>query len=519
MADRYILDASLSRIPLRELPVEPTRRPGRDGFQLEVGGSPQGPRYTGLATRAAYQHFELYAPPRVRRSRPTPLPAAFEDPAGMLRVVYKEIVVRFVAGSPQRERRQLLGKYEFRVRAQNEFVADQVVVADAHGRHFGAALCDIANEWSESPLVRFAAPNFVSEYRRFGRSSTPAIPREQWHLRNHGDDGQRKDEDIDVRGAWRTTRGDPGVIVAIVDDGVDLAHPNLRYRYLRNPDPDNPDDRVGRDFVLPVTHPEHYDPRPKVFTYPYQQLAGNDIHGTPCAGIVAADGRVDGIVGAAPRCRILAVKVFHADAMASDAAVANAIRYAAKFADIVSCSWGGPASPDIELAIQDAGETRGGYGAAVFCAAGNDGNRDRIDFPAAYDGAIAVGASTDLGTQASYSNAGAQLSVVAPSSGGIRGIYTTDVSSDNRGFNGGDIALGDAAGLFTSDFGGTSSATPLAAAVGALCLSVNDGLDRAELKTVLEETADRIGKGYDDARPQRALRFRTRQCGACRRDG
>ena len=84
-------------------------------------------------------------------------------------------------------------------------------------------------------------------------------------------------------------------------------------------------------------------------------MTGNDIHGTPCAGVIAARGNSGGALGIAPRCRILAVKIFHADNLASDARVADAIRYAALHADILSCSWSGPTSPDIELAIQDAG--------------------------------------------------------------------------------------------------------------------------------------------------------------------
>ncbi len=493
MPDTYVLSGARTRIGLTQLSISPVPDMRRSGIRFDVSGSEQGPRFAALAAQAAVRHFEMFEPPRIRRAAPTPLPAAFEDEHGCLRLVYKEIVVRFAPKTKAKTRDKILAKYGFKIRARNSFERSQVVVAHPSGKHFGAELCTIANDWAEADEVRFATPNFVSEYVR---SARPRVPMQQWHLWNRGKNGQTKDEDVRIRDAWKVTRGDPGIIVAVVDDGVDLSHPNLRYRFLRNPDPNNPDDTVGRDFVLPASHPEHYDPRPKVFTFPYQRLAGNDIHGTPCAGIIAADGRVRGIIGAAPRCRILAVKVFHADDMASDASVADAIRYSARFADIVSCSWGGPPSTDIELAVEDAGEARGGLGSAVFCAAGNDGNRNRVDFPAAYSDAIAVGASTDIAGLAGYSNAGREVSVVAPSSGGIKGIYTTDVSEDNRGFNVGDTGAGDQAGLFTNDFGGTSSATPLAAAVAALCLSVNEDLDRGALQSVLEQTADKIGGGY-----------------------
>jgi len=78
--------------------------------------------------------------------------------------------------------------------------------------------------------------------------------------------------------------------------------------------------------------------------------------------------------------------------------------------------------------------------------------------------------------------------VAAPSSGGCRQIFTTDVSLPGRGYSPGE--------LHTSEFGGTSAATAIAAGVGALVLSVHSGLDRCELKGLLEETAEKIGEGY-----------------------
>jgi subtilisin family serine protease len=86
---------------------------------------------------------------------------------------------------------------------------------------------------------------------------------------------------------------------------------------------------------------------------------------------------------------------------------------------------------------------------------------------------------------------------VAPSSGGIHAIFTTDVSLPNRGLNPGAAERGGADGLHTNSFGGTSAAAALAAGVGALVLSVNPALSREELKGLLEATADKIGGGFD----------------------
>jgi len=495
MSNLFVYGRNHNKFELIPLGLSQASGLGRSAMRFDVSGSDDSPRYANLVTRAAMRHFEIFSPPKPSGTRPTAFPAAFKDPRGCLRVVYKEIELRFQPKTSAKEKKAILAAFGFRERAKNEFSKDQVTVSHPDNKYFGEALFEVANAWAEMEEVRFATPNFVSEYVRDAVSN---VKPSQWHLKNRGGNGQTEGEDVNIREAWRVTQGDPGIVVAVLDDGVDVSHPNLRYRIFRNPDPNNPSDNLGRDFYLPSSHPEHFNPRPKVFNYPYHMMRGNDIHGTPCAGVIVADGREGGILGAAPRCRVLPVKVFHADEMASDNAVANSIRYASRFADVLSCSWSGSASVDIELALEDAGDTHGGRGAPVFCASGNDGYQDYVSFPAAFDDAIAVGASTDIAGLAGYSNSGPQISVVAPSSGGIRGIYTTDVAFDNRGFNVGDSSQGDAAGLFTNNFGGTSSATPLAAAIGALCLSVNPELDRDAVRGILENTADKIGGGYVD---------------------
>ena len=191
---------------------------------------------------------------------------------------------------------------------------------------------------------------------------------------------------------------------------------------------------------MPDTDPDHFNPRPKRFQTPFDQMAGNDIHGTPCAGV--AVGRGPRGFGLSPRCRLLPVKVFHADDLAADAQVADAIRYAGAFADVLSCSWSGSASPDLAGALADVARTgRGGKGAVVVCATGND-SRLQVSYPAHDPNCIGVGASTDADQLASYSNSGPEVWVVAPSSGGAKGIFTTDVTITGRGFNVGSAAAG-----------------------------------------------------------------------------
>jgi subtilisin family serine protease len=404
----------------------------------------------------------------------------------LLRIVYKEIVLRFAPKVPTTTRTQLITKHGFVVRRTNPYEKDQVVIFDPEGQHVGAELLDIANDLAETDEVIFATPNFVSEYRRHALS----IPIPQWHLYNRGKAaGQKKGEDVDAREAWKITRGSRDVVIAIIDDGVDIDHPTLRKQVWRDGKK-----RPGRDFFLPNDDPDHYNPRPKVFQRPYDNTDLNDIHGTACAGVAAASGTK--CYGVAPKCRIMAVKIFHANEMAEDERVADAIRYAAKAASVISLSWSGGKTPDIESAIEDAGRERGGRGVVVFAATGNEDHAP-VGFPAAYDSVIGVGASTDQAELASYSNVGKEVSIVAPSNYGILGIFTTDVTEPGRGYNPGDPSRGGKDGLYCNDFGGTSSATPLAAGIGALVLSVNPKLGREDVRGVLESTADKIGAGYD----------------------
>ena len=226
-------------------------------------------------------------------------------------------------------------------------------------------------------------------------------------------------------------------------------------------------------------------------------MTGNDIHGTCCAGVAAARG--PHAFGIAPRCRILPVKIFHADDLAPDAQVADAIRYAAQHADVISCSWSGPRSPDLEFALRDAlALGRGGRGAIVVGASGNEDD-SRVGYPASDPNVIAVGASTDEEVLAWYSNRGVQLWVVAPSDGGDLGVFTSDVSASGRGFNTGTQAAGGRNGLCTNDFGGTSSATPLVAGLCALLLSIDATLSLAQIRAVLKATSRKIGpaSAYD----------------------
>jgi subtilisin family serine protease len=118
--------------------------------------------------------------------------------------------------------------------------------------------------------------------------------------------------------------------------------------------------------------------------------------------------------------------------------------------------------------------------------------RRRVDYPGRYPQAIAIGASSDRDCRSDYSQFGPDLDFVAPSSGGPLNlqIFTTDLTG-SVGYN--------PNGNFAKDFGGTSSATPLAAGIAGLVLSRNPNLTRKEVRQILRDTADKIGPApYDE---------------------
>ncbi len=475
----------------------------RYGREFNVRERKDSGRLSEIINRAARSHFGMPDADRffeggreAKKAADKIQPAIFvERNTGLLRMVYKELAIRFDKNVRTKTRKKILEKFNLKVRRRGRYNKALNIVHDPNRRILAQRVVEVSNELMSHDEVETVSPNFVSEFPRVA-PPTPSVA--QWHLKFQRDTSQKQGSDVDIRAAWRTTLGSPQVVVAVLDDGVDVEHPNLRYNIVSRPDPSDPRDLVGRDFFISDDdHPDHFNPRPKRFQWPYHTMAGNDIHGTPCAGVVAASGRFNKIYGAAPRCKILPVKIFHDDDLASEARVSDAIMYSGLFSDILSCSWSGPNSSIIDAALHDVAkgvfdsrrETRG---TPIFFAAGN-GGRNSVAYPAASDYTICVGATTDQAKIATYSNKGKEVWISAPSSGGVKGITTTDVSYPNRGFNSGDSSAGGKDGLHTNSFVGTSSATPLVAGIVALILSVRPDLTLTDVKEILRDSADKIG--------------------------
>ncbi len=299
----------------------------------------------------------------------------------------------------------------------------------------------------------------------------------QWHLRNTGQNGGTLGVDVNVVPAWNLYQG-TGIRIGIVDDGLEVTHPDL----AANVDLLNDYDFNGLD----------EDPSPGV----------EDFHGTACAGVAAARGNNGiGISGTAPEATLVGMRLIAAPT--TDADEADAFAFKKDIVAIKSNSWGpydgaygsGGPGPLSLAAMQDAVTNgRGGKGTVFLWAAGN-GNGSGDD--SNYDGwansphAIAVSAINEKGRASWYSEPGANILVCAPSNGGKQGITTTD-RAGAMGYNeeGGTVEYPDLTDTdYTNTFGGTSSATPAVAGVVALMLQANPNLTYRDVQEILVQTA------------------------------
>lgn len=410
------------------------------------------------------------------------MPVFIERESQLKLVATEQILVRFKASAADASRRKLLDGLGLKPVRSSEFDQSRLIVVPSEVSRASRAL-DLANQLVEADdLVEFAAPNFLAQIRKSALDD-PLYPK-QWHLENTGQRRGVPMQDARLPGAWKLVRGGRrSIVIAIIDDGVDLEHPDLAANIWRNPKR-GARDRHGRDFV---DDSDPFNPRPKVFMAPFDNHNKNDIHGTPCAGVAAAVGNNgEGVVGAAFNCRLMSVKILAGPALAPHDRIADAIRYASQHADVLSCSWGAARHPDIESALRFAtARGRGGRGSVVCAATGNE-RATRIGFPSSHTQVIAVGACNDRGVKSRYSNYGTGIDLVAPSDDDIegpQGITTTDVSLRGKGY---------ASGPYIPDFGGTSSATPLVAGIAALVLSANPKLEWDGVRDILTSTADKI---------------------------
>ncbi|XP_062869145.1 furin (paired basic amino acid cleaving enzyme) a [Trichomycterus rosablanca] len=312
------------------------------------------------------------------------------------------------------------------------------------------------------PQVKWAEQQVVRRRKKRDVYSEPVDPKfaQQWYLYNSNH------RDLNVKEAWKQGVTGQGVVVSILDDGIEKNHPDLE----RNYDPDASYDVNDGD----------PDPQPR-----YTQLNDNR-HGTRCAGEVAAVANNDICgVGVAYNAKIGGVRML--DGEVTDVVEAQSLSLNPQHIDVYSASWGpeddgktvdGPAKLAKEAFLRGVTEGRGGLGSIFVWASGNGGREKDSCNCDGYTNSIytlSISSSTQYGNVPWYSEACSSTLATTYSSGGLteKQIITTDLRQK-----------------CTDSHTGTSASAPLAAGIIALALEANKNLTWRDMQHLVVRTSN-----------------------------
>lgn len=385
-----------------------------------------------------------------------------------------ELVVKLKPATSRQTFDKILLQFHCSLLREYAFAKDIYVLSAGSANQYDAIT--LANTLYETGLFVYAEPDLTLLNGLFTDPNDPLFGY-QWGQKNIGSAIQYNGTpgiDMKVQQAWGISTG-AGITVAVIDEGVDTGHADLKANLLQ-----------GFNCLTLTANPG--DGRP---------LGPARGHGTCCAGLVAAIANNNvGVAGVAPDAKIIPINLAAANGFfTSDANIAAGFDYAWQHgADVISNSWGGgsPSSTMDDAIFRATHLGRGGKGSVVLFASGN--NNAGLSYPAVNPEVIAVGGVNMCGMRKSPASVvcdgegwgasyGVGLDVVAP----CVKIATTDISGTG-GYN---TAAG-AAGDYMLKFNGTSSATPNTAGVVALVLGANSNLTVTQLRNVLEGTCYKL---------------------------
>ncbi len=346
------------------------------------------------------------------------------------------------------------------------------------GMDVETAIAELKND----PRVEYAEPNYYARPTAF--PNDPAFSA-QWGLYNTGQSVRgvagRPGADINAPPAWDRSIGNGNIIVAIIDTGVDILHPDIRpnlwvnqselagYGSLAAWQPNGVDDDgngyvddvVGWDFFFNVNNPN-------------DEVDG---HGTHVAGIAAARGNNGGgVTGVAWQARIMALAAqnYASRSLPIDA-LARALIYAESMgAHVINMSLGlYQNSQTLRNAVNSVRR------AVIVCAAGNDGSNNdvRPHYPSSYPNPniVSVAATNSFDQRASFSNFGRNSVDVAAPGTNIYSTFSRFVDAGGYRF-----------------LSGTSMASPMVAGLAVLIRAANRDLSSTQVAAIIDDSVDRL---------------------------
>lgn len=382
--------------------------------------------------------------------------------------VIGELIVRFKASTPESKKTQSLKKVKgtardlispkarvSRAAGKSEPAAEQIKIVKVEG-NFAAARATLEKD----PEILYVEPNFKTRIEQ-------TVPNDfefeaLYAMQNTGANGGVSGADIKAPDAWNISTGSRGVVVAVVDTGIDYMHEDLRANIWTNAReiPGNGIDDDGNGYVDDV---HGYD-----FVSNDSDPFDDHLHGTHVSGTIGALGNNGvGVVGVCWQVSLMGLKAFDEKGGGDVATAVSAIHYAiANGARVINASW---SAGDRSRALADAIAEAEAAGVLVVAAAGNSHTASPF-YPAGYDTVLAVASVNHKDLMSPFSNFGSHVDISAP------GEQIVSTIPDSR----------------YDAVSGTSMSTPHVAGAAALILSKHPEFTPAQVSAILKNTTSPV---------------------------